>query len=163
VTFFDKFRSSGDKAHHPVPEDSTVMGALGNYDPRVFIRNIAYDALLGEAADEVLHEVYELAPVSEEGREALQQESEARLAKVIAALPVIEATVDTVIRIVAELNPKAREISPEIKEKAILYESDVARRCVLATLSCLADLGLIDSNLPEATMKIIKLGGDDDE
>lgn len=161
MTIFDKFRKNTGHTDHPVPEESTVMGTGGNYsDPRVFIRNLAYDALLGDAADDILYRVFDMPKVSDEGREALQKDSEARLGKVIAAFPVIEPAVDTVLRIVAELNPKADEIDPEIKEKAIKYESDVARRCVLATLSCLVDLGLMESHLPEARMTLIKFEDD---
>ncbi len=162
MNLFDKFRKDG-KPQHPIPEDSTVMGSGGNYDARVFIRSLAYDALLGEAGEEVLNTAYGLPPVGEEGREAIQRESEKRLEKVIAALPVIESTTDTVIRIVAELNPRANEIDPEIKERAIHYEKDVARRCVLATLSTLVDLGMLESHLPAAKMHLITFDGDDDD
>lgn len=162
MNLFDKFRKDG-KPQHPIPEDSTVMGSNGIYDPRVFIRSLAYDALLGEAGDEVLSTSYELPPVSEEGREALQRESEERLEKIIAALPIIDSTTDTVIRIVAELNPRAKDIDPDLKERAITYEKDVARRCVLAALSTLVDLGLVESYLPEAKLHLIKFDGDDED
>ena len=158
MNIFDRFRKNGkDRPAHEVPDTSTVMGTAGNYsDPRVFIRNLAYDALLGEAADEVLYDIFDMPMVSPEGRESLQRDSEKRLSKIIAALPVIDPAVDTVLRVVAEMNPKSADISPEVKEKAIAYESDVARRCVLAALSCLVDLGLVESHLPEAKMTLIK-------
>lgn len=162
MSLFDKFRKDG-KPQHPIPDDSTVMGSNGIYDARVFVRSLAYDALLGEAGEEILSTSYELPPVSEEGRESLQRDSEQRLEKIIAALPIIESATDTVIRIVAELNPKAKEMDPGLKERAISYEKDVARRCVLATLTTLVDLGLIESYLPEAKLHLITFGDDDDE
>lgn len=162
MNIFDKFRKDG-KPQHAIPEQSTVMGSLGSYDPRVFVRSLAYDALLGPAADEVLHEVFEMSPISEEGRGALQRESEERLMKIAAAIPIIDAAVDTVLRIVAELNPKANDMPPDLKERAILYEKDIARRCVLAVLSTLVDLGLVDSHLPETRLHLITVGDDDDE
>ena len=162
MNLFDKFRKDG-KPQHPIPKDSTVMGSNGIYDPRVFIRSLAYDALLGEAGEEILSTAYGLPPVSEEGQESLQRESKERLEKIIAALPIIESTTDTVIRIVAELNPKANDIDPDLKERAITYEKDVARRCVLATLSTLVDLGLVESYLPEAKLHLITFGDDEDE
>jgi len=156
--FFDRFKNN--KVQHEIPEASTIMGHDGNYDPRVLVRNLAYDALLGEAADEVLHKVFDLPPVSQEGQEALQRDSEERLSKVIMALSVVNAAVDTVLRIVAEFGPD--DLDPEIKERGIAYESDVATRCVLATLSCLVDIGMVETNLPKAKVMLIKTGDSDE-
>lgn len=162
MSFFDKFRKGDDPVIHPIPKTSTVMGTDGYYDPRVFIRNLAYDALLGEAADEILHEVFEIPMVSQEGREALQRDSEERLSRVLSSITIIHSAVDTVLRIVAEMNPKAADIPDEIKEKAISYETDIARRCVLATLSCLVDLGLLESHMPKARMSMLDWEDDDE-
>lgn len=163
MSFFDKFKKNDPRTWSAIPESSTVMGTGGNYsDPRVFIRNLAYDALLGEAADEILYEVFDIPMVSQEGREALERDSQERLSRVAASMTVIHSAVDTILRIVAEINPKAADIPDEIKEKAIKYETDIARRCVLATLSCLVDLGLLETNMPKARMLFVE-SDDDDE
>lgn len=137
-----------------IPETSSIMGTGGNIgDPRILIRNLAYDALLGSDVDGVLLSSFDMPPVSEEGREALKRDSYDRLSRVISAMPVVDASVDTVLRIVAEFHPGS--VPDEIKEQAIEYESDIVRRCVLATLSCLVDLGLFESNLPVAELIIV--------
>lgn len=146
----------------PVPEDSTVLGTDGNYtDPRVMIRNLAYDALLGELADDILFESFGIPPVSEEGHLALSRDSEKRLSKVMSAMPIIDSAVDTVMRIVSEAGFKNSDIPEEMKERIVTQQMDICRRCALSAISALVDLGLLDSHLPLAKVSLHE--EDDDE
>lgn len=145
---------------YPVPEASSVLGTDGNYaDPRIMVRNLAYDALLGELADEVLYKVFNISPVSEDGREALLKDTERRLSKVVAAMPIIETAVDTILRIVTEYN-LSDEFPEDFKKAMLDYHIDVSRRCCLAALSALVDLGLVESNLPVSSVNLLE---EDDE
>lgn len=150
MTLFDRFRKIPKKIPTAIlPPGSTVLGNTQEYvDPRIFIRNVCADAMLGEELDDVLLRSYGLSPVSDEGWESLHRDSRERISKVLSALPVIDSVVDTVLRVVVQFNPDIENTDPEMVAQALDHEIDVVRRCVIATLACLVDIDAMHSHLP---------------
>lgn len=134
---------SSDKHFVRVPVGSTFLGQIP--DTRVMLRNVVLDAMMGEDAEQLLQDKYELTPLSPEVRGQLVKDSHERVGKVVGSFAVIDAVSEAVATLFVDMAPEGK-VPEEVRDLAKEAQADLLRRCTLACLSALVDLGFITPN-----------------
>lgn len=135
-----------------VPEESTFLGQVP--DTRVMLRNVVFDAMLGSGAEKVLEEKYEMLPMSPEGREQLVRDSRERLGKVVGSFAIVDSVAEAVASLFVDMSSIIKDVPEDVRDIAVEAQADLLRRCTIATLSALVDLGFFTPNFESVEVKV---------